>query len=1028
MVPLPQGVSSPTGTLIMASASNTPIRPNGTITASSISTSAPSANGRYLTAARWFTSTTGSPQLGSQTTLPTWLFVTRNNGVTTPTSVADASTKTSNDYVIGRFAYTVYDTSGLLDASVAGYPTNATYATNAALKGSPAYADLTMLGLTSSAVGSLVSWRNAYTGGDAATFDEWATGVSRMVSTPGATSTPNPTAMAVAKSGHLAIATNAGTTPVVGDRAVLSRQDLLSNTAVYPLPSPTASPALTHFSRSANGPSFIPATVSTTNPMLPDVRWATSGTITHYNDDGTSQTYSVQAGDPMLQRRFSLAKLAWITSAGPNTAAFASSANSTAAIQACFGLTWDSTDWRWNYTAQDSSNAIKTLSEVATGTTEPNLFELLKAGIVSKSLGLAATANNMAMAAQWQSLEPNTDLQILRIGANLIDCQGADNYPTTIAMLSASVYVPVHGTKDLPYLHGIAAGDVNSITVTASDPTDATLNYCTMFWVPILFNPHYSGIPPVPATATPANIRIHILSGYCESIYWAAFGHISGPPMAEFNVMHPLTGNLPIVIPSTQYEAFRAQPVSPTTQPTSATALSTLIQSPASITGLVAPIHGFIYYNYSVPYTYPVMYPTTAGKATGGVLRSDSTQAVVAMEYQDANGVYRVYDTAAGNEAFETTTGIGTTSYSSPLMTTDYQDGLKGPPVGTTAIPAGTYAYNNPSDMYFEQKIDPRTTRLGMSRGIGWINSVSNPAVDSSVYNASTVGVRRGMSADFPFSGSGTFYPELFAEGGTTGWTPASVSTANSAADPDGTVRPSDGYLPGHANNVYANPTNTQIATRPVILHRPFRSVGELGYVFRDLPWKTLNFFDSTSGDGALLDLFSVSDEPTVSAGKLNLNGIQPLSQEALLSGTAELYNGTTTLPTASAASIATALNSYAYTSGSPTTTLPVNVGQLPAFVSTLNTATGANSTVYPTSSYPFKPQREAIVHALAGNTQTRTWNLLIDVVAQTGRYAANATTLNNFIVDGEKRYWLSLAIDRYTGKVVSRQMEPVNE
>ena len=57
-----------------------------------------------------------------------------------------------------------------------------------------------------------------------------------------------------------------------------------------------------------------------------------------------------------------------------------------------------------------------------------------------------------------------------------------------------------------------------------------------------------------------------------------------------------------------------------------------------------------------------------------------------------------------------------------------------------------------------------------------------------------------------------------------------------------------------------------------------------------------------------------------------------------------------------------------------------------------------------------------AVVRALAEIGQTRTWNLLIDVIAQTGRYApgtANVTDANKFTVEGEKRYWLHIALGR---------------
>ncbi len=60
--------------------------------------------------------------------------------------------------------------------------------------------------------------------------------------------------------------------------------------------------------------------------------------------------------------------------------------------------------------------------------------------------------------------------------------------------------------------------------------------------------------------------------------------------------------------------------------------------------------------------------------------------------------------------------------------------------------------------------------------------------------------------------------------------------------------------------------------------------------------------------------------------------------------------------------------------------------------------------------------------------TQTRTWGLLIDVVAQTGHYKPNATGLADFVVEGEKRYWLHIAIDRFDGSIVGQQLEAVTE
>ena len=75
------------------------------------------------------------------------------------------------------------------------------------------------------------------------------------------------------------------------------------------------------------------------------------------------------------------------------------------------------------------------------------------------------------------------------------------------------------------------------------------------------------------------------------------------------------------------------------------------------------------------------------------------------------------------------------------------------------------------------------------------------------------------------------------------------------------------------------------------------------------------------------------------------------------------------------------------------------------------------------------KTQRESIARALGEADQTRTWNLLIDVIGQSGRYPPNATSFENgFVVEGEQRYWVHVAIDRFTGQVIDKRIEIVNE
>ncbi len=71
---------------------------------------------------------------------------------------------------------------------------------------------------------------------------------------------------------------------------------------------------------------------------------------------------------------------------------------------------------------------------------------------------------------------------------------------------------------------------------------------------------------------------------------------------------------------------------------------------------------------------------------------------------------------------------------------------------------------------------------------------------------------------------------------------------------------------------------------------------------------------------------------------------------------------------------------------------------------------------------------RESFIRPLASVGNTRVWNLMIDVIAQTGRYPQGNTDPKNFVVDGEQRYWVHVAIDRLTGQVLDKQVEIVKD
>jgi hypothetical protein len=317
----------------------------------------------------------------------------------------------------------------------------------------------------------------------------------------------------------------------------------------------------------------------------------------------------------------------------------------------------------------------------------------------------------------------------------------------------------------------------------------------------------------------------------------------------------------------------------------------------------------------------------------------------------------------------------------------------------------------------------------------------------------------------------------------------------------DGTMTIISNSLATTANYVY------QDQSRPYFLNRPFRAVAELGCVFRDTPWKNLDFFTPESADNALLDVFSISEnvDPTgLVAGKVDLNTRQQPILQAILSGGA-LDDAQTGLglntpaaftTNAFASNVAAALVYRTTNTANPTNGPLMNPAELigrftganaiknvqfqpiislgnnanPS-ISLLTAANGfcdgklsysgfsggawdsvsgaplissppADITSAADASYAASAtlngvqesvkyvQRfhEAPIRALAACGQTRVWNLMIDVVAQTGKYPPSATGIDNFLVEGEQRYWVHLAIDRLTGQVLDKQIEVVKE
>ena len=374
----------------------------------------------------------------------------------------------------------------------------------------------------------------------------------------------------------------------------------------------------------------------------------------------------------------------------------------------------------------------------------------------------------------------------------------------------------------------------------------------------------------------------------------------------------------------------------------------------------------------------------------------------MALKYKDPSGSYHTYGTFMGLDIPGLQTGYLATAH-------DAAPQSQSP---AFVLPQSEY------DAWSFPKSDPRTTRYG---SMGTLTTTVIPPVSANT----------GLTPNATTLNSPTYNnpPFIGPNNPTTIQTLPNYrldlwSVNNPAVAPVGpTPTGQTSYYPDcdtvfrFGDATYSYPAGSPLyiganANRPVVLNRPFQSVGELGYVFRDSPWKTLDFFTPNSGDAALLDLFTINDAAPVSAGRVNPNTPYPQVLAALISGAMQSDYGNTTVSSSVALTAANDIVTAAHTKPFMNRADIVNLAM---------TAAGADiSTI--------KSEREAAVRAVADSANTRTWNLLIDIVGQVGRYPATATTLDQFVVTGQRHYWLHVAIDRYTGAVVDQQLEVVNQ
>jgi hypothetical protein len=212
------------------------------------------------------------------------------------------------------------------------------------------------------------------------------------------------------------------------------------------------------------------------------------------------------------------------------------------------------------------------------------------------------------------------------------------------------------------------------------------------------------------------------------------------------------------------------------------------------------------------------------------------------------------------------------------------------------------------------------------------------------------------------------------------------------------------------------------------VISHAFSNSGELGYgintsaIGGPTPLPTLDFSSPNFPDAPVLDFFSYNPISSAypRAGIVNLYTKNAPVLSAILAGTLKIDAAAanpapTPVVTASQAmDAATRIvqetqNVLAGTPGYG----PLTQTDMTRAIAARLVAAGASA---PSWSGSTTEQKQSIARALAEMGQTRTWNLMIDVIAQTGRYAPDATNItqaNKFIVEGEKRYWLHIALGR---------------
>jgi len=1000
MLPLrsgnPSGVPDPIPNLVRRSVRADPILAPGVSSFASAmnSTTDASANGRSISLARWNShylipkSNTGDDKTDpiASFVAPDWVILTRNGPVAFSTwnaALAD-QTPTNNNYAVGRYAYAIYDEGGLLDMNVAGYP-NGTTPDQAGRKGPVAFADLTALPYpipNSSSpyqIDRLVGWRNYGTTQPSNNFPDTAPAFAANFRTGSGPALAYWNSVINNIPGFLTVRSNPSPAPYPWngrtDQMFLSRQELLAFRAAT-LFNVNALQYMCTFLRELNAPSWQPSTptgstidyATLANTPTADTSTAINRDlftvrVTNNNDSNPfirADGSAFQNGQFLINRRFPLSRISGLADPTfPVTAGNSTIVNglltpaSTSTVQRDFGLRWNNAGNvnHWDYVGASGStvqSAIERLDQVAAENREPNFFELLKAGILSSSVGLGSGTGNVRTfvnaETKYYSTPLSSDYQIMQIGANIIDQWDSNNVPTFINFGNPASELA--GIENLPYLNKLVFKPA-WIKAQGKDQFAAWL-------LPSLWNPNQN--------APPASQNVQIAMPNTTQSMTATL--TDGGTPSSITSTAPGVAGAARQFMTVDAKDFGTSPSAPTNA--TPDSQSTITKSPDN------------YYGFHFTFA-----------TTTGVTPSNSLTAYPDFGTGcDFELQVQVSTSPAVWKAYQRWTGCGPNH---PLI-------FQSPPSWTAPT------LQDPEFV----TLDPRTLRFG-----AWGNAGNQSTVPADYTTGvlttlePSTGVFEKITA-LPPNGTGFSSPtstDLYKYANN-------VDTTVHYTDLDGLQRQGDLLTTGATTAMLP----TDFPDRPQILNRPFQSVAELGQVFRDQPWKTLDFGDFITttvpgADAGLLDVFTLHESAN-EAGKTSLNTRQTPVLTAILSKATKRLTDPTGLTLITSAQRDAIVN--ALVALQPMVRKTDLLTQLAADPS----ITGLGN----------KEARELVIRAFSDAGQTRTWNLMIDVVAQSGRYPTTANSLAGFLVEGEQHYWVHVAIDRFTGQVIDKQIEVVNE